>query len=39
VVKAHEDSSTDTYIQIADASRSARSNISISLVPFADKSK
>lgn len=33
VVRAHEDSSTDTYVQIADASRDANV-FNISLVPF-----
>lgn len=36
VVKAHEDSTTDTYIQIADAARDA-GVFSVSLIPFADQ--
>lgn len=35
VVRAHEDSSTDTYMQIADASRDAQV-FDIMLVPYAD---
>ncbi len=35
VVRAHDDSATDTYMQIADASREARV-FNISLVPYSD---
>lgn len=35
VVRAHEDSHTDTYIQIADAARDAKV-FNVSLVPFSD---
>ncbi len=38
VVKAHEDSTTDTYIKIADAARDA-GVYSVSLVPYADKKR
>lgn len=35
VVRAHENSTTDTYVQIADASRDAKV-FNIALVPYAD---
>lgn len=38
VVKAHEDSTTETYIKIADASRDASVD-NVSLVPYSDKKR
>lgn len=38
VVRAHEESSTETYVKIADASRDANV-MDVSLVPFNDKAR
>lgn len=38
VVRAHEESSTETYVKIADASRDA-SVMDVSLVPYADSKR
>lgn len=38
VVRAHEDSSTETYVKIADASRDA-SVMDVSLVPYNDRGR
>jgi biopolymer transport protein ExbD len=38
VVRAHEDSSTETYVKIADASRDANV-MDVSLIPYADSNR
>ena len=37
IVRAHNKSSADTYVQIADAAKEVNSGIQVSLVPFEDK--
>lgn len=36
IVRAHNKSSADTYVQIADAAKEVNSNMQVSLVPYED---